>query len=164
MWDDYIQRIWLWKLRSVNLCTPTFPSRFFKNGSNIPTCATISNFISPIPRKSWGKIIAIRRKEYFREIRTEGEMRYKYIIQRLQRFVSFIPFDTIRSYTFESCKSSYRRESVVNFLYPVSKTFHIPCLSSDKIRNVLRIFFSYCKLHPPPILSLLVQISKFLQD
>lgn len=31
------------------------------------THAVISNFISPIPRKSWGKIIAIRRKEYFRE-------------------------------------------------------------------------------------------------
>lgn len=76
-------------------------------------------------------------------------MRYKYIIQRLQRFVSFISFDTIRSYTFESCKSSYRRESIVKFLYSVSKTFHIPCLSFNvaKIRNVLRIFFSYRKLH-----------------
>lgn len=76
-------------------------------------------------------------------------MRYKYIIQRLQRFVSFISFDTIRSYTFESCKSSYRRESIVKFLYSVSKTFHIPCLSFNvaKIRNVLRIFFSYRKLY-----------------
>lgn len=151
MWDDYIQRIRLWKLRSLNLCTPTF--RFLLDSSKMDR----------IYQRALQYLILFLR---FRVKVGEKSSRYgaKNISANISNRNALQVYNTKTTTVRELYSLRYDQklylwklqkllQSVVNFLYPVSKTFHIPCLSSDKIRNVLRIFFSYCKLHPPPILS-----------